>query len=142
MTKPPDIKKLQGTYEKSREPDNPVEFPLATIKDEPGELINDYAKNEWSRVTGELNAIGLLQTIGTSLVIAYCNEMGIYFQATDELREKMVSTAQSGNQFISPYSTIANRSLTAALKIAQQFGFTPASAGKIEMPKKDGGFDI
>ena len=136
---PTRIKELQGTREKSREPKNEMTPPTIAASDleTPNGLVNDYAVNEWNKQTRVLNELGMLHETDLSLLLAYCNESGIYFQAMDDIKESgfYAYSKQNGKIVDASYSA-ANRALANMIKIADKFGFNPASRSKIEAPIK------
>ena len=84
------------------------------------------------------NRIG---TIGTAdrarpgALAAYCNAYGLWAEATEAIQKygTMVKSP-SGYPIQSPYVSIANRQAEIMMRIASEFGFTPASRSRITPP--------
>jgi P27 family predicted phage terminase small subunit len=66
---------------------------------------------------------------------AYCNAYGLWAQATEAIQKygAMIKSPQ-GFPIQSPYLAIANRQAEIMMRIASEFGFTPASRSRIATP--------
>ena len=133
---PNSIKKLQGTFKPSREVSNEMQPPEASNELTIG-LINDYANDEWLKVTRILSTLGMLVETDTSVLLAYCNEIGTYFQCCDILKKGGFTFATpNGFEQQRPEVLIGNKALQNAIKLSDKFGFNPAARTKIEAPVK------
>lgn len=135
---PNEIKQARGTLNVTRDND----FVNITADDrivktpQPPEYFNKYALQEWQNVWTFLIQYKLAATVDLSLIAAYCQEMGNYHHATEQLTiGGHVITNPKGYKVINPSYYIGNKSLTTALKIAAEFGFTPASRSRIRATK-------
>lgn len=140
---PTKIKKLQGTNKPSREMANEM-MPKEVDSLEPVNLINPFADGIWLKLTRNLAGIGMLNEIDQELLMAYCNEMGVYFDCMDKVKAfGYVTTTPSNGEIVSNYMKVGNTALQNAIKLSDKFGFNPAARTKIEMPapKKKTGFD-
>jgi len=137
--KPTNIKKLHGTYREDRaNPYEPRPIALQIIPEPPFELTG-HALNEWRRVTDELFLLKMLHNADLSMIAVYCNEIGNYIESSILARQERLLSLQSESGTIksinaSPHFQIAHKSLEYALKIAAEFGFTPASRTRINAP--------
>jgi P27 family predicted phage terminase small subunit len=134
---PTELKLLKGTLEKSRvlkdemKPDNIVNIPY------PPEWLGDVAKKEWYAITKELHKLKMLTNLDLSMLAVYCNEIQTYIECQEMIKIKTRvqiiknpdGTLKSQNQ--SAYQRIANDSVMKAIKIASEFGLTPASRTRI-----------
>jgi len=68
---------------------------------------------------------------------AYCNAYGLWAEAIEAIQKygTMVKSP-SGYPIQSPYVSIANRQAEIMMRIASEFGFTPASRSRISTPMK------
>ncbi|MBO9612535.1 MAG: phage terminase small subunit P27 family [Dyadobacter sp.] len=139
--KPTAQKKLEGTARKDRA--NTNEIMPSTIEHPPSapKYLSAAAKKEWKMACTELIKMGILANTDLALLSAYCNEMGSYIEACDVIRkEGMIMTFERGDGGTysqqHPAVGIKNAALSNALKIANQFGFTPAARARIEAPEK------
>ena len=136
---PTKIKELQGTREKSREMENEMTPEVVSNLSHDG-LLNNFADNIWLKLTRNLEAIGMLNEIDQELLMAYCNEMGVYFDCMEKV--KVFGYEQDSNangKIISNFMKIGNTALNNAIKLSDKFGFNPAARTKIEMPTKKKG---
>ena len=111
----------------------------------PPDWLTDYAKDEWYTQTHELEALKILSTMDLSMLAMYCQQVGIFRQAQEELfstdtygtESGLVITTPNGALQPNPLLGIANKASDIALKIASQFGFTPSARTRIGTFGKD-----
>ena len=138
---PTQIKKIQGTLDKSREVKN--EMQVSTLSQLPPapEWLRETAQREWRNVTNELLSLQMLHQIDLVLLAAYCNAISLHIEMEEILMEKgrvnhyYNEDGSLRHSQCKPEVKISNDSLANALKIAVQFGFTPSSRGSISAPK-------
>jgi P27 family predicted phage terminase small subunit len=140
--KPTLMKVLEGTARADRTMPNEPKPEVLTIPPPMPEGLNQWGQKEWEKMTLELTEIGMLTTIDSSQLAAYCNEMGNYWEC--ELRRKGVCPKNESDEaielaetFYKNYFDMAQKHLKAAKDLAVQFGFTPASRTRINLPKKE-----
>jgi len=136
--KPSAIKKLEGNPGKravnKREPKPAIEIPAC-----PTHLTGD-ARQEWNRITKELQAMGLIALADRSVLAAYCTAYADYVKAVKKLKTQgEVITYESGNVVQNPWVGIKNRAMEKLVKIAAEFGMTPSSRVRlqVETPTED-----
>ena len=130
---PTAIKELKGTAQKCRLPKNEMQPPVVDKVETPT-VLKGYAEKEWLKVTAILSELGMLAETDTSLLLAYCIEIGNYFDLKERIGDSITNVAPSGYEIVKPEVTEANKSLQNAIKLADKFGFNPAARTKIEMP--------
>ena len=135
---PTEIKLLKGTLRADREikdamkPTKIIDLPY------PPEYLNEDAKKEWYVIIKEYQKLGMISNLDLGILGLYCNEISIYIEMTNKLRDKdrvMVFKNPDGTVKYAaqvPYQKIANDALAKALKIASEFGLTPSSRTKID----------
>jgi P27 family predicted phage terminase small subunit len=131
--KPTRMKVLTGNP--GRRPLNPDEpRPEAVIPDCPAEL-GPTARREWDRLVRELAPLRMLTNLDRAALATYCGAYGMWAEATEAIQKfgTMVK-APSGFPVQSPYVSIANRQAEIMMRIASEFGFTPASRSRISTP--------
>jgi P27 family predicted phage terminase small subunit len=137
--KPTELKKLEGTYRKDRAIED--EFAPNPIRNTPiaPHFLNQWGLEEWERITPLLIDYNLLTEFDKSMLYNYCNEYGKYIECEIILRQQgRVIKTKTGYPIVNPLESMAQRSLQNAMKIADKFGFTPASRTSISAtPKKD-----
>jgi P27 family predicted phage terminase small subunit len=134
--KPTRLKVLTGNP--GRRPLNVNEpRPEALIPDCPVEL-GPVARREWDRLVAELAPLRMLTNLDRAAQASYCGAYGMWAEATEAIQKfgTMVK-APSGFPVQSPYVSIANRQAEIMMRIASEFGFTPASRSRISTPSED-----
>jgi P27 family predicted phage terminase small subunit len=90
--------------------------------------LPSVAKEEWHRIVGELTVLGVLSKFDRLPLAIYCGAYALWLEANDALQTYgVVIKSPSGYPVPSPYLAIRNRAEDTMLKIAADFGFTPAS---------------
>jgi P27 family predicted phage terminase small subunit len=131
--KPTRLKLLTGNPGKrplnEREPE-----PEPTIPDCPREL-GAVARQEWDRLADELGKLRIITNLDRAALAAYCGAYALWAEATEQI-EKYGSMVKSPSGYPqqSPYLAIANRQTEMMMRIASEFGFTPASRSRISTP--------
>ena len=136
---PTKIKELQGTREKSREMKNEMTPEVKESLSHEG-LVNTFADKIWIKLNRNLSAIGMLNEIDQELLMAYCNQMGIYFDCMDKVKiEGYLMDSVANGKIVSNYMKIGNDALKVSITLSDKFGFNPAARTKIEMPTQKKG---
>jgi P27 family predicted phage terminase small subunit len=128
--KPTRVKVLTGNP--GKRPLNAQEpRPEAAIPECPIEL-GPSARAEWDRLCGQLGKLKLLTDLDRAALAAYCGAYALWAEATEAIQKygAMVKSP-TGYPIQSPYVSIANRQTEIMMRIASEFGFTPASRSRI-----------
>lgn len=136
--KPTRLKLLTGNP--GRRPLNEHEpQPEVAIPECPPEL-SPVAKREWDRLAAELVQLKLLTNLDRAALAAYCGAYALWAEATEQIQKygTMVKSP-TGYPIQSPYVSIANRQAEIMMRVASEFGFTPASRGRISTPDEHAG---
>ena len=134
--KPTRIKALTGNP--GKRPLNPHEpRPEPALPECPPEL-SSAAQREWARLTAELSKLGLITNLDRGALATYCGAYALWAEATEQVNKygSMVKSP-TGFPIQSPYLAIANRQAEIMMRIASEFGFTPASRSRITAPAPD-----
>jgi len=112
--------------------------PEAAIPECPPEL-SPLARKEWDRLVGELSSLRMLTNLDRAALAAYCGAYALWAEATEAIQKygAMIKSPQ-GFPIQSPYLAIANRQAEIMMRIASEFGLTPASRGRISAPAPSG----
>jgi len=83
-------------------------------------------------MVGELTSRGVLSSFDRGPLAAYCNAFALWLEATEAV-QKYGAMIKSPNGYPtqSPYLSTVNRQAEIMLRIASEFGFTPASRSRI-----------
>lgn len=131
--KPTRLKVLTGNPGKRPLNENEPK-PDVAIPDCPAEL-GEIARQEWNRLVGELAALGLLTNLDRAALAAYCGAYALWAEATEAIQKYgAMIKSPTGYPVQSPYVAIANRQAEIMMRIASEFGFTPASRSRISSP--------
>jgi P27 family predicted phage terminase small subunit len=128
--KPTRVKVLTGNP--GKRPLNQLEpRPEPAIPDCPPQL-GDVAQREWNRLVHELAPLRLMTNLDCAALAAYCGAYALWADATEAIQKygAMVKSP-TGYPVQSPYVAIANRQAEIMMRIASEFGFTPASRSRI-----------
>lgn len=134
--KPTRIKALTG---------NPGKRPLNAHEPRPDPAapecppeLNALARQEWMRLTAELSKLNLITHLDRGALATYCGAYALWAEAMENIQKfgTMVKSP-TGYPIQSPYLSIANRQAELMMRIASEFGFTPASRSRISAPPPD-----
>jgi P27 family predicted phage terminase small subunit len=100
--------------------------------------LNAAAQREWARLTGELSKLNLITSLDRGALATYCGAYALWAEATEQIQKYGVMVkSPTGYPIQSPYLSIANRQAEIMMRIASEFGFTPASRSRITTPAPD-----
>jgi P27 family predicted phage terminase small subunit len=127
---------------------NPGKRPMNAHEPKPEPLIPDCpaelgpaARQEWDRLATDLGKLKLLTPLDRAALGAYCGAYALWAEATEAI-QKYGTMIKSPNGFPvqSPYLAVANRQAEIMIRIASEFGFTPASRSRIAAPSNEPAF--
>lgn len=133
----------RGDLKKKRRDD--IEFPVSMPM--PPEHLSDDAKVEWGRVSSMLYALRLLSDADVAALGAYCQYFAQWKQAVvslnaaakdDPVYRGLVIFTSNGNAIQNPLLGIANKSAADMVRVAGEFGMTPAARARIHAEGKEG----
>jgi P27 family predicted phage terminase small subunit len=131
--KPSRLKALTGNP--GKRPLNEDEPQPQTAIPECPEELGPVAQREWHRLAGELADLRLLTHLDRAALAAYCGAYALWAEATAAIQKfGTMIKSPSGYPVQSPYLAIANRQAEIMMRIASEFGFTPASRSRIATP--------
>jgi P27 family predicted phage terminase small subunit len=108
--------------------------PEAAIPECPVEL-GPVARREWDRMAAELASLRILTQLDRAALAAYCGAYAMWAEATQAIQKYgAMIKSPTGYPVQSPYVAIANRQTEIMMRIASEFGFTPASRSRIAAP--------
>ena len=124
---------------------NPGKRPLPeneptpeTGRPEAPEWLDPEARQEWDKITGELEAMGTLYKVDRAALVLYAVAMGRYERCTKLVSEHGEMTeAKNGTPIQNPYLAIANKAHEQASKLLVEFGLTPSSRTRVQATKKE-----
>jgi P27 family predicted phage terminase small subunit len=115
---------------------------IAPEPPEPPDFLSPAAKDEWWRIVPELHALGLLTVLDLKVLAAYCSTAAHWEAAERMLRDMaerdpvtgalLIKTA-AGNAMYNPVIGIARKAAQDMVRIAAEFGFSPAARTRIQL---------
>lgn len=140
--KPTALRKLEGNPSKRPYPKNEPQ-PDLSIPDCPDWLLPE-AKEEWERVAPQLNKLGLLTQLDRTALAAYCQSYAKWAEAERWLKEHgpvyPILNEDGSVRYLqqAPQVGIANQCLKQIRAFCSEFGLSPASRCRIELPSGKG----
>jgi P27 family predicted phage terminase small subunit len=124
---------------------NPGKRPLNVSEPRPERVVpecppelGEVARREWDRLAAELGPLRITTNLDRGALAAYCGAYALWAEAMEAI-QKYGSMIKSPSGFPqqSPYLAIANRQTEIMMRIASEFGFTPASRSRISTSTAD-----
>jgi P27 family predicted phage terminase small subunit len=101
--------------------------------------LSPLARQEWDLLVAHLAATGVLTQFDRGPLAIYCAAYGLWIEAIGAIEKHgSMIKSPSGYPVHSPYLAIANRQAEIMTRIAAEFGFTPASRGRLWMMSSSG----
>ena len=123
---------LKGGRKHTHRPMNKNE-PAPEAKAPPmPEGLDDVAKAEWKRMAPVLERLGVLTEIDHGMFEAMCLSYSDWVKYSKMAQDRpIVKSEKTGYIQVSPFITLADKSLKAYMKLAVEFGLTPSSRSRI-----------
>ena len=136
--KPTALKELEG---------NPGKRALNKNEPKPGGIpacpssLDTTAKHEWTRVSRELIAVGLLTSVDRAMLAAYCDAWSRWSQATKELqalrlakgKSVLVVGTKTGYPMQNPLIGVINTAADQMRKFGAELGLSPSSRTRLSV---------
>jgi len=130
------IKRLEGDLRADKGNDLQPIYPIVRVGEVP-EFLNELAKEEYARLEELLSKQNVLQETDRMMLILYCNELSIYWNATLAMgSESTVAGGSPGKRAVAAEYKVANAALKNIIKISEKFGLTPADRPRIYISEK------
>lgn len=121
-----------------KRPLNPHEpRPEPALPDCP-DILSPLARLEWERLSAELAKLNLITHLDRGALATYCGAYALWAEAMEQIQKYgTIVKSPTGYPIQSPYLAIANRQAEIMIRVAAEFGFTPASRSRISSPAMD-----
>jgi len=134
--KPTALKKLAGNPGKRAL--NPLE-PKSPKRIKMPATLGDAARVEWRRLVRQLEAMNLLQSVDADALALYCETYVTWATGLEQLRKLgTIVKSPSGYPIQNPYFAIVTQCQKQMQQLLSQFGMTPASRTRIQVPEEKG----
>jgi P27 family predicted phage terminase small subunit len=91
------------------------------------------AKQEWRRITKELEQLGLITKVDRAALAAYCQSCSRWIEAEKQLEtEGPVIEGRQRGLVKSPWVRIAGDAMEQIRRFGSEFGLTPSSRGRLQ----------
>ncbi len=133
--KPERLHVLAGTSRPSRRKHPPKPNPVAP---ECPEWLAAAAKEEWARLSPELEKLGLLTHLDRAALATYCQAWARYVDAEALIASGgLIVIGHRGASAKSPALTVARAAAAEVLSLAKELGLTPASRQRLDVAKAE-----
>ncbi len=105
--------------------------------------LGKEAKAEWKRQVKQLESAGVLQVVDRAALAVYCQAWGEFVQAVEQIRKR--TQGEDGELHLDScfrLVKIKNEASDRVLRMAGQFGFTPAARVRVKATEKPEGQQI
>lgn len=146
LRKPTALKLIDGNPGKRPINRREVKPTISARVPSPPSYLDRVAANEWRRIAPELHVLGLLTNIDKAPLATYCQAFSRWRAAEDvvarmkekdQLTDALMIRTKSGNAIQNPVVGTANRAMLLMVRIAAEFGMTPAARARIEAGPHD-----
>lgn len=130
---PTTIKASRGTLQPCRTNPNEPDYILMGSVPEPPEWLGEVGRKIYFDTAADLLSQRILTRISYPMFLMYCVEVEKYLMAAEQLKKlSMVYKSATSEPKVNPWQRIASDSLANAMRIASEFGITPASSSKVK----------
>jgi len=100
--------------------------------------LGAVAKAEWKILVTDLDALGILDRVDRGALVVYCEAWEEFVLLSKVVKEEgAVCVATNGSPYQNPALGAKNKAAERMLKVAAQFGMTPAARVKIDACDSD-----
>lgn len=147
--KPRELKVIHGTFRKDRNPEHEPEPQKVFEVPKPPNWLNSYGKSRWRELAAELVETGLLTVVDLPALEMTCDIYGQYRDLHDAIYKPIdPETGKSSKRSLAEYMAGANSQtipeytamrnlLTAYKSYLAEFGLTPVSRNRVNIPKPE-----
>lgn len=136
---PTALKVLRGNPGKRPLPADEPQYPALSADAPVPEVLalSPVAAAEWQRMTGLLDAAGVLTQADEGAVIACCQQWAVYVEASRKVTSAgLVVKGKDGTPMPNPYLAIADKALRACTRLWTELGCTPTSRTRVQARPK------
>ena len=129
---PDSIKKLQGSENITRLNNDKPEFDMMIGLPETPEKLNNDGARIYETLGQTLIDANILNASNMLSFVSFCYEYGIYWEASKKYNtlESRIEETKSGSR-VAPAHKVIQSAFANWMKLATEFGLTPASVSKI-----------
>lgn len=144
--KPRQLKVIQGTFRPDRNPKNEPQVPALTDVPKPPPGLNRWARRMWKELTPHIVDNGVLTVVDLPAWEACCQQYGLYRELLDAIthvrtddgkrvRRSVAAYLAGRNSQTIPEYTAMRQAFSQFKTYLEQFGLTPASRNRVDIPR-------
>ena len=133
--KPAQLKIIQGTFHKSRNPESEARFSALDKLPPAPKMLNRHGKRLWA-YGEELVSAGVITKPDIIAFELCCDVYGRYMALRDHIAKSLIKNIQGQQGGRSAAAQQMNADLSACEKLMAQFGMTPSSRNRFGVSKK------
>ena len=107
--------------------------------------LDKEAKAEWKRIVPALHEVGMITKVDRTALAGYCSAYSRWRRAEEALRDgftyQYIDTGFKTKEAVKPEVKIAQESLKQVRMFCAEFGLTPSSRGRMQVPDLPKGED-
>ena len=134
---PTQLKAIKGTLQKCRENHNEPNLQLMKELPEPPEYFNEYARKVYLETGLELINNGIMSRVDFDIFLIYITELAKYKDAQIQINKTANVLKIDDKPAINPYIRVAEKSFQILMRVACEFGLTPAARSKVNSIKQE-----
>ena len=134
------LKLLRGNPGKRPIPNGEPQPAIPDKPPKPPSFLSAYAVEEWKRVSAEVHALKLLSAVDVMPFAAYCEAVARWQTAEealgliaskDPVMRGLIVKSKAGTAMENPLVYTSRRAAQEMLRVASEFGFTPAARSRL-----------
>ena len=130
--KPTELKRSAGTLQPCRTNDNEPNYVLQTEIPDPPKYLSKVGRDVYYSTAAELLGLGILTRVSLTMFVAYCIEVAKYYECQENIAKEGTRIKNRFDEWtINPLVKVANDALNLMIKLAGEFGITPAASSKV-----------
>ena len=114
---------------------NPNEPKPATAKPTCPAWLTGEARKEWARQVSYLAAVGLIAKMDRAALACFCEAWGEFVEACQWIAKNGRTFVGPSGPRLHPMLHVKNAAADRVLRLAAQFGFTPAARARLSAPE-------
>ena len=99
------------------------------------DFLKNEAKAEWERLAPTLANQGVLTAWDRAALVAYCHQWALYMEINGAIKALLIKTI-AGDARQNPLIRMRKETLEQLIRLAQEFGLTPATRSRVERIEK------
>ena len=134
--KPAQLKIVQGTFQKSRNPENEPEFTALGAIPKPPKTLSKHGKALWKKLMPELAQSGVVTNADLPAFEMLCGCYGRWALIREHLEQDVLQNLKNEFGGRAAAAVQMNAEFAMCVKLMAQFGLTPSDRNRLGLSKK------